>query len=101
MYDWFIRELMKLLFEETYILLFLINPLKVCIFNAISSLLNVLNYSCRCIDIDERSRANVQSLLDHPFIKPTISDNPDPPSVSSGESRVLGKTSGLLSPYKN
>ncbi|XP_030854895.1 eIF-2-alpha kinase GCN2 isoform X1 [Strongylocentrotus purpuratus] len=57
--------------------------------------LDLQDFLNRCIDIDERSRANVQSLLDHPFIKPTISDNPDPPSVSSGESRVLEESTAL------
>eukprot|EP00057_Strongylocentrotus_purpuratus_P031627 XP_785160.3 PREDICTED: eukaryotic translation initiation factor 2-alpha kinase 4 [Strongylocentrotus purpuratus] len=57
--------------------------------------LDLQDFLNRCIDIDERSRANVQSLLDHPFIKPTISDNPDPPSVSSSESRAQEESSAL------
>ncbi|XP_041467880.1 eIF-2-alpha kinase GCN2-like isoform X1 [Lytechinus variegatus] len=50
--------------------------------------LDLQDFLKRCIDIDERSRANVQSLLDHPFIKPTLTDNPDPPSVSYSENRM-------------
>ncbi|XP_071485628.1 eIF-2-alpha kinase GCN2-like [Diadema antillarum] len=46
------------------------------------------DFLTRCIDIDERARATVQSLLDHPFIKPTVSSNPDPVSIPSGDLKV-------------